>query len=564
MASLVRFLASSLSISAGSGVYSYGAAAGGKRRAFHALAIWAILMVAMVRTIGAAGVVEVDPQSIQTTVDKTKLTYRFRLDDSVGISSVKARLAGKEVPVSFTRFSDQSDATTAFLFLIDRSEAVKLDTLQFYGKEVADFAFRAQKQQPFAIYSYSSQIELLSDFGGDRAKVQTALDALKPAKTPPELYHAVFDAIQVLKNYKADRKALVILSGGASKDQAYNAEGDIAEAKKAGVTIYGCGLAENTEATPLLGTLTRLAEQTKGRFVKANAVSAGAKSTKGSGTRVISAEEPFGVRLGEWTSQGGTLVVDLLGGQKGQELDFEIVTAGNKVVHQSYTLLDSYKDPEVEKKKIEEERKKKEDEARKKEDEARKKKEDEARKNKEIEAKKAAEAGDKGDLAKADWWKSPAFLFILIALVVIALSCIGVAIYRLTRVRPPPPPPIDPIQPIQPVIPIHPIEPLVPSNEFPRARLIVIEGDPAQEYVMKSDSVRIGRAASNELVLCNDSVHHHHAQIHRNSNGAFVLTHLGGKNDTKVKGVAVTQTVLQNDDIISIGPEVRLRFRIVV
>ena len=80
-----------------------------------------------------------------------------------------------------------------------------------------------------------------------------------------------------------------------------------------------------------------------------------------------------------------------------------------------------------------------------------------------------------------------------------------------------------------------------------------------KRFPIAESSLRIGRSDDNEVVIPNTSVSAHHASLHRQRDGTFIINDLGSSNGILVNGDEVTEANLNKDDIIELG-EVRLRF----
>jgi pSer/pThr/pTyr-binding forkhead associated (FHA) protein len=65
----------------------------------------------------------------------------------------------------------------------------------------------------------------------------------------------------------------------------------------------------------------------------------------------------------------------------------------------------------------------------------------------------------------------------------------------------------------------------------------------------------------NDVHLPNDSISSHHAEIHRRREGDFYIVDLSSTNGVFVNEQVVTQTELNDGDLIELG-EVRLYFYI--
>lgn len=74
------------------------------------------------------------------------------------------------------------------------------------------------------------------------------------------------------------------------------------------------------------------------------------------------------------------------------------------------------------------------------------------------------------------------------------------------------------------------------------------------EQVLVQQTIGIGRAATNEVVLANESVSRHHARITRTGNRRYIIVDLGSAKGTLVNGEPVLEArELYNGDIITIG-----------
>jgi pSer/pThr/pTyr-binding forkhead associated (FHA) protein len=79
-----------------------------------------------------------------------------------------------------------------------------------------------------------------------------------------------------------------------------------------------------------------------------------------------------------------------------------------------------------------------------------------------------------------------------------------------------------------------------------------------QEFTLTAAGATIGRHASCDIVLNDDTVSRHHARVERTDHG-FVLTDLGSSNGFRVNGERTTQRLLAPGDIVHLGDSV-LRF----
>lgn len=94
-------------------------------------------------------------------------------------------------------------------------------------------------------------------------------------------------------------------------------------------------------------------------------------------------------------------------------------------------------------------------------------------------------------------------------------------------------------------------------SDAPKIHLTLPSGE-TRKYSLQMDSIRIGRAADNTVVLEDGSLSAHHAVLHRRESG-FELVDLGSTNGIEVDGRRVLTHDLRDGDVVKIG-SVMLRF----
>ncbi|MCS7281906.1 MAG: FHA domain-containing protein [Anaerolineae bacterium] len=93
--------------------------------------------------------------------------------------------------------------------------------------------------------------------------------------------------------------------------------------------------------------------------------------------------------------------------------------------------------------------------------------------------------------------------------------------------------------------------------------LVILEGETAgQRWVLREETVLIGRGADCDIVLPERQISRHHAQIERTPDGRYLLRDLGSKNGTFVNGEEVRETPreLRDGDEIQFAFCVRMSF----
>ena len=103
-------------------------------------------------------------------------------------------------------------------------------------------------------------------------KLATHARTLRALGLTTELYRSVREAVRLLGASPHTRKVLVVLSDGRAEDRAYHHQDVSDAARAAGVVIHGLGYPRSVAQTVALQTLRRLADETGGLFVQADAV----------------------------------------------------------------------------------------------------------------------------------------------------------------------------------------------------------------------------------------------------------------------------------------------------
>lgn len=96
------------------------------------------------------------------------------------------------------------------------------------------------------------------------------------------------------------------------------------------------------------------------------------------------------------------------------------------------------------------------------------------------------------------------------------------------------------------------------GNAAPLGWLELLGGEQAR-IPLQVGSIRLGRHRENEVCLLNNSVHRRHAILHVAQDGTFSIHDLGTKNGVSINGKRINQHNLSDGDVIELG-EVKLRF----
>lgn len=166
---------------------------------------------------------------------------------------------------SFRPFMHEEDET-AYLLLIDRSNASRAESIRRSTQDLAELFFQIAAKQRVAVAAFDTKLEILQNFTGDGKAVAAALDKIRPGANTTELYRLSLEAVQKLGQFDAPRKVLVIASDGKFDDTAYRHNQVAQEANRANVRIVTIGYYENAADVRDLQSLRRLSGDTRGFF----------------------------------------------------------------------------------------------------------------------------------------------------------------------------------------------------------------------------------------------------------------------------------------------------------
>lgn len=472
---------------------------------------------------------EIDVRSVKVTEQKDPpvVNFQFRLTGPDEVSGVEANVDGHKLQAQFTPFLQQADTSAAFLFVIDNSDPKRAKTIAASKALVQKLIDQAGPKCKFAVYTLAADLVPVVEFGTPLEDVPDRLKSVKASGMATELYRNCIAAMKVLDQTGATRKALVLLSDGRAEDTSFDVNQTLDQAAQSGVVIFGIGYAERPQWTVYLQSMRRMAEGTGGMFGEADI-----------GTKKVP-EELTG-RLYDLMASGGAAKVDLSGLASGDTVNFVVNTKSGSALNYSYKLAaitlapppTPTPAPSVEPVSSP------------------------APAVTSVATATPIPTPTAVPKEKAYLQKQPALppakksiagriaQFVLISLFLILLALVVTRVRRRATV--PSPAPFEPGH-----------KPAAPARVI-YARLEFF--DPAQtEYLMHTTAVRIGRGKDNDLVVQNDSISRHHAEIHRRGDGTFTITDLAAGNGVIVNGVKLEQATLKNEDVVELG-EVRLRF----
>jgi len=156
---------------------------------------------------------------------------------------------------------------TTIVLVVDRSLSMEEeDRIGGLKRAVRSFLEKLPEGSKVAVIAFGSDVDRLTDFTTDRAKMQQAVDALKP-EGATRFYDAVAEALQMLDRETGRRVVLALTDGEDTFSQNATLESVIASGQRLGLPVYTLGLGSEEEIES--GDLRRLATSTRGQYYPA-------------------------------------------------------------------------------------------------------------------------------------------------------------------------------------------------------------------------------------------------------------------------------------------------------
>lgn len=175
---------------------------------------------------------------------------------------------GKRETVSFSAYNPNEN-TTAWLLLFDRSKSLGEKSVEVIRDDFGKIISGLRSKEKLGIATFAEDFQLHTRVGADRSELNRILREIKPVGKKTFIYKSSLEALEVLGDASADRKALVIISDGISEDAANVTNQDVIKrAKELGIVIYGIGYSEKPENDIYLNDLQQVAMRTQGPWQK--------------------------------------------------------------------------------------------------------------------------------------------------------------------------------------------------------------------------------------------------------------------------------------------------------
>jgi VWFA-related protein len=190
----------------------------------------------------------------------------FLLD--AGRDDFRVTEEGREVEVvDFQAPQNKEAIATTVVLVVDRSLSMEEeDRINGLKTAVRSFLEKLPEGSKVALIAFGSDVDRLADFTTDRARLQQAVDVLKPDGAT-RFYDAVAEGLKLLDREKGRRVVLALTDGEDTFSQDATLESVIGAGQRLGLPVYTLGL--GTEEEIESGDLRRLATSTRGQYYPA-------------------------------------------------------------------------------------------------------------------------------------------------------------------------------------------------------------------------------------------------------------------------------------------------------
>ena len=439
-------------------------------------------------------------------MDHNRLVCDFRRFAPPEPEQVTARLAGRELPTpAITPYGDDL-ASSAIMFLVDVSDA-ELPMAPVAAREhLLGLLEAAPAHQHYGLASFANEVEIHAPLAAGVDRVRNVIGELTPGGEPAELYRSALEAVRLLGHYPARRRALFLLSDGLADDSAYFHDDVIDAARQYDVNIFGIGYVKSPALSTALERLRRLAEESGGIYVTAQA-----------GTAL---PHNFAERAFAQLSSGGRMVVDLSSAlDDPRPLPPEAVlelhwrgAMGSASAHVPLRLAGPVVAPAL---------------------------------RSLAPQATAAERAQPVPRVRRQGWFSRNLLWIGIGAVVLLA---GTLLTWFLKARPG----------------VRKREPAWAETLELNARsfaYLEIQDELHTRHPVSGETFRIGRHPDNELTVADASISRYHAEIKHELNSRYVIRDLESLNGVYVNGRKARTAILSNGDLIELG-DVTLKFTV--
>ena len=439
-------------------------------------------------------------------MERSQLVCDFRRFAPAEREQITARLAGRELRAPQITPYTAEPGTTAVMFLVDVSDA-ELPAAPIVARDhLRELLQAAPAHQHYGLASFANEVEVHARLGPGTDRIGNVLGELTPGGEPAELYRSALEAVRLLGHYPAQRRALFLLSDGLADDSAYFHDDVVDAARQYEVAIFGIGYVKSPALSTTLERLRRLASETGGLYITAQA-----------GTPLA---EDFASRAFAQLTSGGRLVVDLstaladsvpLPSEAVLELSWR-GAAGAASAHIPLNLTTPVGST--------------------------------AAPQQQIPAAGAQRAPPRPGVHRQGWFARNLLWIALGAAALLVAALLGWFFRRAPRNKR--------------------REPAWANTLELNARsfaYLEVQDELHTRHPVSNETFRIGRHADNELMVADASLSRFHAEIKHELNSRYVIRDLESLNGVYVNGRKARTAILSNGDLIELG-DVTLKFTV--
>ena len=417
------------------------------------------------------------------------------------VDNIEASHFDRILPVS--RSISTREDVTAIYFLIDTSDPARDKVVQKNTRQIERFLAASNNSHRIGLASFDKKLRIHAPLGSSNSKIINSMANIKARGRTTELYRNLLLTIEKLSRTNSKRKAIYLFSDGQAEDKAYFHRDVINAARKHGVVINSVGFPRSVSLSVALQTLRRLSEETGGVFIEADNNFDLEEKHYRAPYKNLDVGDDFRVDLTEIsktnTQQSPTILLSFDSDIGKIELQVPVKLPVMQPAAVSTVLTSPAPAPSA------------------------------------PEVRIVQTANEPASINYWLWYGLPISIVLLFLISIITL----ILVYRK--------------QPDKDSF-------IVSSSEQnkPFAYLVTQEEDSIR-YPITSTTWRIGRSRDNELSLDDNSVSRMHAEIHRNSDGSFIINDMGSLNGVYVNEEQISKVKLEEGDIIEIG-DIYFRF----
>ena len=447
-----------------------------------------------------------DLECIQS--EKTRLDCDYRLLIPEPPLDIRARSSDTPLRIITSNNFPWPNGKTAILFVIDTSDPARQNVVENNIKHIRTLIQMRGPYHEIGLASFDKELRLESPIGSSNASIISSLQNIRAIGRTTELYRNMLKAISLMRGVQADRKAIYLFSDGQAEDMAYFHNDVVKAARKAGVIINGLGYPRSVSLSVALQTLRRLSEETGGVFIESDIHYNLPNNFLSSPYENIDIGGVFSIDLTE--------ALDLATNIQSKvsiifETDIGNITAIVPIIVPQSRLTVRVPATPVATAAVQQ------------------------TSSPEIRYVQAP-SQEQEDINLWLWYGIPIALAIIFVIAIIVL--VIVFLKKDSRTS---------------------IQNVSNQTEFKPYGYLIVQDEKATRYPITNTTWRIGRTKDNELTLADNSVSRRHAEIHRYSNGHFIIFDIDSLNGIYVNDEKIKKKKLEEGDIVEIG-DIFLRF----